>query len=264
MNKDFNQRDKLPPGKFIAPIIGFNIDDLGKFNLAIKLLKESLNPAVRETIFVGDNLVTWNRNLSFIRDPFYSNLFYDENLCATEKSIIWRTYILLYFAEQALTIDGHYLELGCYRGTTAESLLKKCDLNKYEKKYYLYDIFEWEEGSENHELPEHKNSKMYDNVVKRFSGYENVYVVPGHVPDSFENAFPNEIAFAHMDMNQASAEAKALDLILPRLSKHGYIIFDDYGWWAYSSQKKALDPIAEKYGTSILELPTGQGLLIKN
>ena len=128
MDKDFNERDKLPPGKFIAPVIGFNIDDLGKFNLAIKLLKESLNPAVRETIFVGDNLVTWNRNLSFIRDPFYSNLFYDENLCKTEKSIIWRTYILLYFAEQALTIDGHYLELGCYRGTTAESLLKRCNL----------------------------------------------------------------------------------------------------------------------------------------
>ena len=105
---------------------------------------------------------------------------------------------------------------------------------------------------------------MYDNVVNRFSGYENVYVVPGHVPDSFEKAFPNEIAFAHIDMNHASAEAKALDLILPRLSKNGYIIFDDYGWWAYSSQKKALDPIAKKYGTSILELPTGQGLLIKN
>ena len=129
-NKDFNERDKLPPGKFIAPVIGYNIDDLGKFNFAIKLLKESLDPEVRETIFVGDNLVTWNRNLSFIRDPFYSNLFYNENLGATEKSIIWRTYILLYFAEKALTISGHYLELGCYRGTTAETLLKRCDLNK--------------------------------------------------------------------------------------------------------------------------------------
>ena len=101
MNKDFNQRDKLPPGKFIAPVIGFNIDDLGKFKFAIKLLKDSLTPGASETIFVGDNLVTWNRKLSFIRDPFYSNLFYDENLYATEKSIIWTTYILLYFAEKA-------------------------------------------------------------------------------------------------------------------------------------------------------------------
>ena len=51
MNEDFNQRDKLPPGKFIAPIIGFNIDDLGKFNLAVKLLKESLNPSCKRNHF---------------------------------------------------------------------------------------------------------------------------------------------------------------------------------------------------------------------
>ena len=41
------------------------------------------------------------------------------------------------------------------------------------------------------------------------------------------------------------------------------IIFDDYGWWGYSAQKKVLDPIAKEFGETILELPTGQGLLIK-
>ena len=70
MDKDFNERNKLPPRKFIAPVIGFNIDDLGKFNFAIKLLKESQDPELRETIFVGDNLVTWVRNISFIKDTF--------------------------------------------------------------------------------------------------------------------------------------------------------------------------------------------------
>ena len=137
MDKDFNERYKKPPRKLIAPVIGLDINDLGRFNFAIKLLKESLDPEVRETIFVGNNLVTWNRKLSFIRDPFYSNLFYDENLYPTEKSIIWTTYILLYFAEKALTISGHYLELGCNRRTYKESLLKRCNLNKHKKKYYL-------------------------------------------------------------------------------------------------------------------------------
>ena len=72
MDKDFNERDKIPPGKLIALVIGLDINDLGRFNFAIKLLKESLDPEVRETIFVGNNLVTWNRKLSFIRDPFLS------------------------------------------------------------------------------------------------------------------------------------------------------------------------------------------------
>ena len=33
MDQDFNERNKLPPRKFIAPVIGFNIDDLGKLIL---------------------------------------------------------------------------------------------------------------------------------------------------------------------------------------------------------------------------------------
>ena len=75
--------------------------------------------------------------------------------------------------------------------------------------------------------------------------------------------FPDSIAFCHIDMNHPAPEAGALREVLPRLSKGGAIIFDDYGWWWYSAQKRALDPIARSLGQEILELPTGQGLLIK-
>ena len=264
MSSNINHQDTLPPGKLIAPVMGYNIEDFEKFKLAIKLLQESLTPGSRQAIFIGDNLITWNKNLSFIREPFFVDLLHDENLSIVEKSNIWRTYILLYFAEKALKLEGDYLELGCYVGTTADILLKKYDLNQYNKKYYLYDAFEWKDGCKHDEMPEHKDPRMYENVSRRFSKNRNVEVVRGYVPDSFNQSFPEEIAFVHMDMNEASAEAKALDLVLPRLSKQGYIIFDDYGWWAYSAQKKALDLIARKHGTNILELPTGQGLLIKN
>ena len=53
-----------------------------------------------------------------------------------------------------------------------------------------------------------------------------------------------------------------MEKILPILSKGGAIILDDYGWWGYSAQKIALDPIIEKHGYKILELPTGQALLM--
>ena len=79
--------------------MGYNIADAEKFKFAINLLQESLQKPARETIFVGDNLVTWNRNLSFLRDSFYINLLEDESISTTEKSNIWRTYTLLYFAE---------------------------------------------------------------------------------------------------------------------------------------------------------------------
>ncbi|MED5529215.1 MAG: class I SAM-dependent methyltransferase, partial [Pseudomonadota bacterium] len=66
-----------------------------------------------------------------------------------------------------------------------------------------------------------------------------------------------------IDMNHPIAESKALEIILPKLSNGGVIIFDDYGWFTYSAQKSALDPIASTHDLEILELPTGQGLLIK-
>ena len=62
--------------------------------------------------------------------------------------------------------------------------------------------------------------------------------------------------------NDPAPESGALIKVLPRLSKGGIIVLDDYGWWGYSSQKRVLDPIASDYGLSILELPTGQGLIL--
>ena len=88
-------------------------------------------------------------------------------------------------------------------------------------------------------------------------------LIRGRVPESFTNTLPESIAFAHIDLNDPTAEAGALEQIFPRLSEHGVIIFDDYGWWFHSDQKIAVDEVAERFGTRILELPTGQGLLIK-
>ena len=72
-----------------------------------------------------------------------------------------------------------------------------------------------------------------------------------------------KIAFAHIDMNNWIPEASSLEMILPKMSLGAVIVFDDYGWFGYQQQKIALDPIADRYGQEILELPTGQGILIK-
>jgi hypothetical protein len=64
-------------------------------------------------------------------------------------------------------------------------------------------------------------------------------------------------------MNHPTPEAGALVKVLPKLAYGGFVILDDYGWWGYSAQKIALDKIAQSFGQEILELPTGQALLIK-
>ena len=83
------------------------------------------------------------------------------------------------------------------------------------------------------------------------------------MPDSFAQACPREIAFLHLDLNSSTAETAALEALFDRVSPVGVIVFDDYGWTGYESQHNAANAFAEKREHMILELATGQGLLIK-
>ena len=243
--------------------IQFNVIDQEKYHMAMKLLRESLMDGMAQSMFCADNLITWNRNLSFMREEPFASMLQDPNRDDIEKSTIWRIYILLYFAKLSLNLDGDFVECGTYKGTTAKDVLEECELEKFGKKYWLYDLFEWEDGDEHTQLKEHDNPQMHEDVVARFSEYKNVQIIKGSVPESFSEGFPESIAFCHIDMNHPVPESGALKAVMPKLVKGGIVIFDDYGWWQYSKQKIALDKIALSFGQKILELPTGQALLIK-
>ena len=239
----------------------FNIKDNEKFLEALSLLKESLFDD-GASMFCSDNLITWNKNLSFLRDERFLQILADPKAGLVDQSIIWRTYILLYFANLSLDLDGDFVECGTYEGHTASWIFQDCNLENSGKQFWLYDLFEWTVGDQHTKLPEHSNPELYKKVASRFSQYPNVNIIKGSVPASFSEGFPDEIAFCHIDMNHHVPEAGALQAVLPKLVKGGSIVFDDYGWWGYSKQKAVLDPIAESFGQQILELPTGQGIMI--
>ena len=251
-------RNTLEPTQLFG--VNFNIRDQEKFNQALQLLRESTGGI---PMFAADNLISWNRNLSFLREKFFIDIVNSDDATSIEKSCIWRLYVLIYFAEACQLLDGDYVELGCHKGTTAKYVSERIDFKSLGKKYYLYDLFSWNEGDEHSHMPGHDNPNMYEDVVTRFSDQPWVSIIRGSVPESFDQGFPDKIAFAHIDMNHPKPESGALREVLPRLSDGGLIVFDDYGWWGYSAQKRALDPIAAEHDLKILELPTGQGLLLK-
>jgi hypothetical protein len=83
------------------------------------------------------------------------------------------------------------------------------------------------------------------------------------VPEALAGSAPARIAFLHLDMNSSRAEVGALQLLYDRLLPGAFLLLDDYGWYAYREQKLAEDAFFEKRGVGVLELPTGQGLLVK-
>ena len=91
----------------------------------------------------------------------------------------------------------------------------------------------------------------------------NVKVIKGVVPDVLYEHAPEQIAFMHIDLNSPAAEIGALEILFPRMSSGAVLVFDDYGWKPFHKQKEAEDKFMQAQGYNILELPTGQGIVIK-
>lgn len=234
----------------------------------IRGLQVSLSQVKPSGIFVGDNLFTINRNLGFLDDVSFMGAFEkntvnsDEKKQELERSIIWRTHVIAWAAHNCLRLEGDFVECACYKGTTAKILCEYLDFNKTGKHYYLYDLFEHDDGMDHHSMYDH-GPQLYEMVKQRFVEYPNVHVTKGSVPEVLHEISPARIAFLHLDLNSVAAEIGALELLFDRMVPGGVLILDDYGWLVYKDQKTAEDAFFAERGYKVLELPTGQGMLIK-
>ena len=113
-----------------------------------------------------------------------------------------------------------------------------------------------------HSLPEHSQD-LFEIVKNRFTDYPNVEVIKGFVPDILLENAPEKIAFMNLDLNNALAEIGALNVLFDRMVPGAILVLDDYGWLWYRAQKEAEDLWFLERGYHVLELPTGQGLVIK-
>jgi O-methyltransferase len=214
-------------------------------------------------LFAGDNLITIDKNLSFLTDAPFMKAFNEHATTKVERGIIWRIMTVLWGARNGLRHEGDFVECACYKGITARIVCDTIDFGAYpDRHYYLYDLFEHDHSMPHHHMPEHSNT-LFEEVKGRFAHLPNVTVTQGRVPDSFTKAVPEKIAFLHLDLNNVDAEIGALEILFDRIVPGGVMVLDDYGWLGYRAQKLAEDEWLTKRGYHVLELPTGQGLLFK-
>jgi O-methyltransferase len=237
----------------------FGVPNPNTFALAMQGVI-SLVPA--NGVFASDNLFAFGRNLGFLDDDRFMAAMERHAQSDAEKSAIWRAYVLCWAAKRALRLEGDLVECGCGRGTSARIVADYIGLESSAKQLYLYDLFVLSLGTNLRSVPE-QASQLFDQVRERFAALSNVHVIKGEVPKSFEQGAPEKIAFLHIDMNNPAAEVGALEQLYDRVEPGAVIVFNDYGWRAYREQKLAEDRFFERIGQQILEIPTGQGLLIK-
>jgi len=109
----------------------------------------------------------------------------------------------------------------------------------------------------------YRQAGLYAYVKDRFAPFANVTVVRGFLPEALETAGLERIGFLHVDLNSPRAEIAVLERLFERVVPGGVIVFDDYGWKLFHRQKEAEDEFMRQRGYEVLELPTGQGLVVK-
>jgi predicted O-methyltransferase YrrM len=212
--------------------------------------------------FIADNLITFGHAHGFLADPRFVGAVLAEQPSQVERAIAWRTHTLCWAAESCLSVVGDYMECGTYEGYSMAVVLRYLG-GLTGRQCWLYDLFDPQGGTgEGQRLPAH-GAELFEKVRARFSAWRNVRVIRGKVPDALDATEPPCIAFVHIDMNNPLAERGALEVLFDRISRGGMILFDDYGWTGYHEQKAVADAFMREHELAVLELPTGQGLVVK-
>ena len=217
--------------------------------------------------YFGGRMATCH-SCDFLRDPqFMAAITAAVGRNGTvNATYAWNINVACWAALQASRLDGHFVECGTAKGSTAAAILSYLNWSG-DKYFYLFDTFK---GLDSNQITEHDTGArnqhypdVYSDVIEYFGKFKKVVPVRGIVPESL-NQIPKStrVAFLHIDMNCAAPEEAALEFFRDLFVPGAYILLDDYGWLAYGPQKAIHDKFAESLGRKVLPLPTGQGLII--
>lgn len=235
----------------------WGITDVPRFQALMEEAKSLVTPGY----YLGDNFFTWGRNNSLFEDEVFRNVWQANIQNDADQAIAWRRYILACAAYQCAQLPGDFVECGVYIGTGIKTVMDYLGGTAFSKPFWGYDAFDYN-PVEGHCFAG-QEAGFFEQVQLRFQDYPQVRLIKGLLPDSFAEGAPEQVAYLHLDLNNAKGELAVLDFLFERIVSGGMIILDDYEWAAYRPQKQAEDPWFEQRGYRVIPLPTGQGLIIK-
>ena len=185
-----------------------------------------------------------------------------------------RVYTCCWAARHALSLPGDFVECGVNTGFLSRSVMSYIDFQcQKDKRFYLLDTFkgiplEQLNTDEKEAEFEHYNERVYGTDVYRiaqqnFADFDNAVLIKGAVPETLDQVPSTQICYLSIDMNCAYPEVAAIEYFYDKLVPSAVVVFDDYGFDGYESQRKALDDFADRKGIEIFMMPTGQGVLVR-
>lgn len=224
--------------------------------------------AISPDHFAADNLITFLKTVGFINDPAFLKAAKGVNQTDLVMRMAWRLHTITWAARMALKVEGDFVECGVFMGFKSCFLAHYLDFGNLDRQFHLFDTFEGrpEKYTGAPLAPgTHARPGLFEYVVQRFSPWPNYVVHKGIVPDDVRiEALPEKVAYLHIDMNAPEPERAALELFFDRMPPGAVVVLDDYGWKPFVDQKDVADAFFAARGQPVMELPTGQGLVVKS
>lgn len=161
-------------------------------------------------------------------------------------------------------VPGDLAECGVFEGATSYQL---CQFARdHGRKVHLFDSFQglsvpqendgahWQEGFLSaSEATVRGNLKEFD-CFETFAGW---------IPGRFAEVADRKYAFVHIDVDLEQPTYDSIAFFYPRMPPGAIVVLDDHGYdTCPGARKAALEYMADKR-EPVLDLPTGQGLILK-
>ncbi len=235
-------------------------------------------PIAQPWSYNGSGLRTYGKNPDFLADERFRRAHACGWTRGGKKTVHiddnrWILHVALWAANQASLLPGDFVECGVDTGMMSSAICEWVGFNRLDKDFWLFDTFNGipeaqMSPAERAGIAAWHNQSAYQECFAEaqanFAPWPRCRLVRGEVPKSLA-AFPSDraVAYLSIDMNIVQPELAAIEFFWDRLVPGAVILLDDYGWATHAAQKAAFDEFAQRHGTMVLSIPTGQGLIIR-
>jgi hypothetical protein len=229
--------------------------------------------------YKADGFRVMNKNIEFMREPKFAaawNFAETGNREAWAKrkrvpDVRWRAHTCCFAAQRALRLEGDFVEFGVNAGLLSMTVCEYLDFGALDRKFWLFDTFagipEGEMTSKEAALAKQRNAgiyfDVYDIAKRNFSKFDNAILVRGFLPGTLQDVPIEKIAYLSIDLNVARYEKECIERVWHKVVPGAAIVLDDYAFAGCEEQNAMWNEFASFHRQSILTVPTGQGLLIK-
>jgi hypothetical protein len=175
-----------------------------------------------------------------------------------------RKWMLRELLKVARPLPGDTAECGTWRGGSSWLICKGTQGSG--KTHHAFDSFQGLSAPQPQDGSHFKAGELAvteEDFRARLKDFEQLRVYAGWIPSRFPEVLERKFSFVHIDVDLYQPTRDSIEFFYPRLVPGGVLLLDDYGFEICPGARQAADEFFAGRAEPLLEIPTGQGLVLK-